>query len=97
MPKPNTLLTALLPLLLLTACASSSQLSPVPQAPVLVSRQVTLPALPASARQPQTPPECSPTCSNALMTERERWLILLTAPTPPALPASAPTGARERP
>ena len=97
MPKPNAKLTALLPLLLLTACASNSPLSPAPQAPVLVSRQVTLPPLPESARQPQTPPECLPTCSNALMTERERWLILLTAPTPPALPASAPTGARARP
>ncbi len=97
MPKPNTLLTALLPLLLLTACASGSQLSPVPQAPVLVSRQVTLPALPASARQPQTPPECLPSCSSALATERERWLSLLTPPTPPGQAASAPTPARARP
>ena len=97
MPKSNTLLTALLPLLLLTACASSSPLSPVPQAPVLVSRQLTLPALPASALQPTPPPECLPTCSNALMTERERWLTLLTAPTPPALPASAPTPVPARP
>lgn len=97
MPKPNTLLTALLPLLLLTACASNSPLSPVPQVPVLVSRQLTLPALPASAQQPTPPPECLPTCSNALMTERERWLGLLTLPTPPALPASGPTGVRARP
>ena len=97
MPKPNTLLTALLPTLLLTACANDSPLSPVPQVPVLVSRPIQIPALPASAQQPTPPPECLPTCSNALMTERERWLILLTAPTPPALPASAPTGARERP
>ena len=97
MSKPNTLLTALLPLLLLTACANDSQLSPVPQAPVLVSRQLTLPPLPASALQPPPPLECLPTCSQALTQERERWLILLTAPTPPALPASAPTGAPERP
>ena len=97
MPKPNTLLTALLPLLLLTACASDSPLSPVPQAPVLVSKQIQIPALPESALQPTLPPECLPTCSNALMTERERWLTLLTAPTAPALPASAPTGARARP
>lgn len=41
--QPDTLLIALL-LLLLTACASDSPLSPVPQVPVLVSRQVTLPA-----------------------------------------------------
>lgn len=97
MHKPNTLLTALLPLLLLAACANDSPLSPVPQAPVLVSRQVTLPPLPASAQQPTPPPECLPTCSNALMTERERWLILLTPPTPPAQAASAPTPARARP
>ena len=97
MPKPNTLLTALLPLLLLTACASGSQLSPVPQAPVLVSKQIQIPALPESAQQPTPPPECLPSCSQALATERERWLIFLTAPTPPALPASAPTGARARP
>ena len=90
MPKPNTLLTALLPLLLLTACASNSQLSPVPQAPVLVSRQVTLPALPASAQQPTLPPECLPTCSNALTTERERWRASLTTPAPAA--PSAPAG-----
>lgn len=97
MHKPNTLLTALLPTLLLAACASDSPLSPVPQAPVLVSRQVTLPALPASARQPQTPPECLPSCSSALATELESWASLLTAPTPPALPASGPMGAPERP
>lgn len=97
MPKPNTLLTALLPLLLLTACASNSPLSPVPQAPVLVSRQVTPPALPASAQQPTSPPECSPTCLQALTQERERWLGLLTLPTPPALPASGPTPAPARP
>ena len=55
MPKPNTLLTALLPLLLLTACASGSQLSPVPQAPVLVSKQIQIPALPQSAKQTNSP------------------------------------------
>lgn len=97
MPKPNTLLTALLPLLLLTACASGSQLSPVPQAPVLVSKQMQIPALPESAQPPTPPPECLPTCSNALMTERERWLTLLTAPTPPGQAASAPTPAPVRP
>ena len=97
MPKPNMLLTALLPLLLLAACASGSQLSPVPQAPVLVSKQIQIPALPESAQPPTPPPECLPTCSQALTQERERWLILLTAPTPPALPASAPTPAPAKP
>ena len=97
MLKPNTLLTALLPLLLLTACANDSPLSPVPQAPVLVSKQMQIPALLESAQPPTPPPECLPTCSNALMTERERWLGLLTLPTPPALPASGPMGVRARP
>ena len=97
MPKPNTLLTALLPLLLLTACASGSQLSPVPQAPVLVSKQIQIPALPESAQQPTPPPECSPTCLQALTIERERWLSLLTPPKAPALPASGPTGAPAKP
>ena len=72
MPKPNTLLTALLPPLLLTACASDSPLSPVPQAPVLVSRQIQIPALPESAQQPTPPPECLPTCLQALTRDRER-------------------------
>lgn len=97
MPNKPALLTALLPTLLLAACASDSPLSPVPQVPLIVSRQMTPPALPASAQQPTPPPECLPTCSNTLMTERERWLILLTAPTPPALPASGPMGAPARP
>ena len=97
MPKPNTLLTALLPLLLLAACANDSPLSPVPQVPVLVSKQIQIPELPESAKQPTPPPECLPTCSNALMTERERWLGLLTPPTPPALPVSVPTPAPARP
>lgn len=51
MPKPNTLLTALLPLLLLTACASPS----TPSATAVVTRQVQLPPLPASARQTDSP------------------------------------------
>ena len=55
MHKPNTLLTALLPLLLLAACANDSPLSPVPQAPVLVSRPIQAPALPPSAKQVRSP------------------------------------------
>ena len=97
MPNKPALLTALLPTLLLAACASGSQLSPVPQAPVLVSKQIQIPALPESAQQPTPPPECLPTCSQALTQERERWLILLTAPTPPGQAASAPTPAPVRP
>lgn len=97
MPKPNTLLIALLPLLLLTACANDSPLSPVPQVPLIVSRQMTLPALPESAQQPTPPPECLPSCSSALAIERESWLSLLTPPTPPGQAASAATPARARP
>ena len=55
MPNKPALLTALLPLLLLAACASDSQLSPVPQVPVLVSKQIQIPALPQSAKQTNSP------------------------------------------
>lgn len=76
MPKPNTLLTALLPLLLLTACASGSQLSPVPQAPVLVSRPIQAPALPPSAKQVR-----SPDYLQKLTAWREKAAELLTTPS----------------
>ena len=97
MPNKPALLTALLPTLLLAACASGSQLSPVPQAPVLVSKQIQIPALPESAQQPTPPLECSLSCTSGVTAERESSLSLLTAPTPPASAASGPTGARARP
>lgn len=87
MRKLNSPLPALLLPLLLTGCASPS----TPSATAVVTRQVQLPPLPASARQPQTPSACLPTCLQALTQERERWLTSLTAPTPPASAASKPT------
>lgn len=77
---------ALLPMLalLLTGCASPPNLQrPVP-GPLI-------PPLPAIARQPAQPPECSPNCSDALSRELQSWPITLTRPAPPARPASAPT------
>lgn len=76
--------------LALTACATSSAPSPVPIA-VNVTRQVQLPPLPASARQPAQPSECLPTCSKALTQERERWQRLLTDPGPQGSSASEVT------
>ena len=52
---------------------------------------VQLPPLPSYARQPQTPLECSPTCLDALTSERAYWQTLLTGDTSPAAPASAST------
>ena len=51
MRKANLLPTALLPLLLLSACASPS----TPSATVVVTRQIQLPPLPASAEQVDSP------------------------------------------
>lgn len=69
-------------LIMLTGCASSSPPAPQPLRP---------PPLPAIARQPLPPPECTPSCSTALSTELESWLSTPTRPPPPALPASAAT------
>ena len=76
MLKPNTPLTALLPLLLLTACASGSQLSPVPQVPLIVSRPIQAPALPPSAKQVR-----SPDYLQKLTAWREKAAELLTTPS----------------
>ena len=51
MRKPNSPLIALLLPLLLTGCASPS----TPSATAVVTRQVQLPPLPASARQTDSP------------------------------------------
>lgn len=68
--------------LLLTACVTQ------PPAPPQGLRP---PPLPAIARQPPTPPECTPTCSDALSSELESWQSMLTQPAPQGRPASAPT------
>lgn len=71
-------LMLLLPVLLLTGCASES--------PQLTVSSPLIPALPLQARQPTLPPECQPkTCSQGFST----WLdATQQTPMPPALPAS---------
>lgn len=74
----------LLPLaLLLAGCAS----------PLPASRQVAppqVPPLPQIARQPKIGPECSPTCSAALLIELQAWQRSLTSAAPQESPASGP-------
>lgn len=72
----------LLPVLLLTACAS---------APPTTPRCPAVPPLPLAARQPTTAPVCLPTCSAALQRELTNWQARLTPPASPASSASAPT------
>lgn len=75
-------LMLLLPMVLLTACASRSpRLLPMPG----------VPALPPEARQPATPSICLPTCSAGLMRLRESSRESLTSAVSPASSASAVT------
>ena len=85
-------LMLLVPVLLLTSCASAPKLSP-PNAPPLVTKPPEIPALPQEARQPATPELCSPTCSAGLRRRLESLLQSLTRAVRPARPASEPTGA----
>jgi len=78
----------LLPLLLATACASVP-----PPLPPLVVPPAAIPSLPAQARQPTTPAECSPTCSDGWKRLVES---LLQKPTAAALPAGPANGLTER-
>ena len=90
MPKPSALLL-LLPILLLSAgCATDSTLSPVPQAPLIVLKQLTIPALPPSARQPAPPVACSLSCSAGVASAQESWLDTLMPLTPQGSAASGP-------
>lgn len=72
MPTPKPQLPLLLLLLLLSACASPS----TPSATVLVTRQIQLPPLPASAKQIN-----SPGYSQTLTDWRERAAQQLTTPS----------------
>lgn len=72
----------LLPMALLTACASKSPRS---------SPMFGVPALPQEARQPATPSICLPTCSAGLMKRRESWQRSLTTGASPASSVSAVT------
>lgn len=80
--RPSLMLMPLL--ILLAGCA--------PSLPVYVqTAPPAIPSLPSEARQGPTPSICSPSCSAALMAERERWLQSLTDPAPQGSPASVPT------
>ena len=69
--QPIKRLLMLLPLmLLLTGCSTNLNGSNV--APPAV------PALPLEARQPRTPPQCSPTCSAKWKAQAEQWRQKLT-------------------
>lgn len=74
----STLIVALLAWLL-SGCATQPQRPPSPPA-----QAVSLPPLPQSARQGETPPECSPTCSAWLTQQRAEWQKLLNEVAPPA-------------
>ena len=72
--KPLTVRWLMLPLLaLISACVTKPTEQPVvPQ--VLPA---AIPALPQQARQLPVSPWCLPTCSSALMKERETWRQML--------------------
>lgn len=53
-------------MLLLAGCAKDST--------IYQDASVQIPALPQSARQPELPPECLPTCTQGLMRLRESML-----------------------
>lgn len=82
-PVPTLTVRSAMPLLLallLGACAS--QPLPTRQAPPAL-----IPPLLDIARQPKPPPECSPSCSDALLKELQSWPITLIEPARPAKPA----------
>ena len=53
----------------LVACRTQSTALPA----VLQTKQASIPALPLQAKQQPAPSWCLPTCSSALMKERETW------------------------
>lgn len=73
-------LRLLLPLVLLTSCASDSTLFVPPM------HQPAIPPLPEQAKQTS-----SPTYSANAQTDIEAWLRVLTPLSSPAAPASSPT------
>ena len=81
--RPKLLLLYALPQLLM-ACALQP---PAPPPSVAVESQ-RIPPMPATARQPQTPAWCSPTCSDVLETDSRSWEDLLMRAASPAAPAS---------
>lgn len=89
--KPHSMPPAVLLLIvpaLMAGCATNPE--PMPPLPV---RNVQIPPLPQTSRQPPTPLICLPDCLTALMKERESWLQSLTMPAPEGLPAKPTTTA----
>ena len=85
--KPLTVPWLMLPLLaLISACGTKSIEQPaVPQV-----RPAAIPALPQQARQLPASPWCLPTCSSALMKERETWRQMLIKAGEGEQPANRP-------
>lgn len=79
---------ALVLVLMWSLAGCTLPLQPPPSEPV---RSVQLQPLPTWARQPETPSECWPTCSDALTSARASWRTSLTEATSPAAPVSAST------
>ncbi|GEM_PF-2383877 len=67
--------------LLLLGCAGKPGGLPLSSLPAM-------PELPASARQGQTPPQCSPTCLEKWKQQAEQWQVRLTDPVQQGLPVS---------
>lgn len=74
----NRITTASLFLLVLSASACSTQSPQLLPEPVIVTPAVQIPPLPASARQPSTPLECSPDCLTNLTRARKSMRDTLT-------------------
>lgn len=67
--------------LLLQGCAGRLADLPLNSLPAM-------PELPASARQGQTPPQCSPTCLSKWSQQAAQWQNRLTVPEVPGSPVS---------
>lgn len=83
---PGLRVTLLLPVLLLLGCTSK----PAAWQHEQISAPA-IPAMPSQAKQPDSPPWCSPTCSAGLMRERESWQERMTELEQQVLPAKEPT------
>ena len=84
--SPKHKLMLLLLALSLVGCVSK----PAAWQPEQVSAPA-IPQLPSQARQMESPPWCSPSCSAGLMRERESWQQLMTELEHRAWPAKPPT------
>lgn len=86
-PKSPRLRPQLLSCVLALLASACSTVQPQPTPPAVVECP-KLPPLPQAARQPPTPPECSPTCADGLSKLLDSMLQSLTPAVAPAEPAS---------